>query len=157
LVLAALPEYHSEFRRISQNPFLQPEGVEKHFDALNADQLRIEVWRVIEPKYLARLARLIEDYRTAASRNLATSDLSDAAQAAAAARIGSLLIEADREIPGRFDPATGKISLDRLADPEVGDILDDLAEAVLRSGGEVVVVPAQRMPTASGLAATFRH
>lgn len=157
LILAALPEYHSEFRRISQNPFLQPEGVEKHFDALNADKLRAEVWRVIEPKYLARLARLIEDHRTAASRNLATSDLSDAAQAAAASRIGTLLIEADREIPGRFDPATGKISQDRLGDPEVGDMLDDLAEAVLRSGGEVVVVPAQRMPAASGLAATFRH
>lgn len=157
LILAALPEYHSEFRRISQNPFLQPDGVEKHFDALNADQLRAEVWRVVEPKYLARLAQLIEDHRTSVARQLGTSDLSDAAQAAAAARIGTLLIEADREIPGRFDPATGKISQDRLADPEVGDMLDDLAEAVLRTGGEVVVVPAQRMPTTSGLAATFRH
>lgn len=157
LILAALPEYHSEFRRISQNPFLQPEGVEKHFDALNAEQLRTEVWRVVEPKYLARLARLIEDHRTAVARNQGTSDLSDAAQAAAAARIGILLIEADRRIPGRFDSATGKISQDRLDDPEVGDMLDDVAETVLRSGGEVVVVPAQRMPTTSGLAAIFRH
>lgn len=157
LVLVALPEHHSEFRRISQNPFLQPEGVEKHFDALNPEQLRAEVWRMVEPKYLARLARLIEDHRTAAARNLATSDLSDAAQAAVAARIGTLLIEADRVIPGRFDPVTGSIASDRLADPEVGDMLDDLAETVLCTGGEVVVVPAQRMPTASGLAATFRH
>ncbi|HEX7378165.1 MAG TPA: hypothetical protein VF278_13695, partial [Pirellulales bacterium] len=109
------------------------------------------------PKYLARLAQLVENYQTAASRHLATSDLSDAAQAVAAARIGTLLIEADREIPGRLDAVTGRISPARLADPEVDDMLDDLAEAVLRTGGEVVVVPAERMPTTSGLAATFRH
>jgi hypothetical protein len=36
-------------------------------------------------------------------------------------------------------------------------VIDDLAEAVLRTGGEVVVVPAARMPTDTGLAATFRH
>ena len=35
--------------------------------------------------------------------------------------------------------------------------LDDLAEAVPRTGGEVVVVPAGRMPADTGLAATFRH
>lgn len=157
LILAALPEYHTEFRRLSQNPFLQPQGVEKHSAALNVDQLRTEVWRVVEPMYLARLARMIEDYGTATAQGRATSDLSDAARAAVAGRIGILLIEADRVIPGRFDPATGQISQDRLADPEVGDMLDDLAEAVLRTGGEVVVVPAQRMPLASGLAATFRY
>ena len=31
-----------------------------------------------------------------------------------------------------------------------------MAEAVLRTGGDVVVVPRERMPTASGLAATYR-
>jgi hypothetical protein len=36
-------------------------------------------------------------------------------------------------------------------------VIDDLAEMVLRTGGEVVVVPKERMPTDTGLAATFRH
>ena len=157
LILAALPEYHAEFRWVSHNPFLQPDGVAKHPGSLSPEQLRVEVWQVVEPKYLARLARLTEDHRTAAARGLAASDLNDVAQAAAAARIGILLIEADREIPGRFDLATGEVRPDRLADPEVDDLIDDLAEAVLRTGGEVVVVPAGRMPTDTGLAATFRH
>lgn len=157
LILVALPELQTEFRRLSQNPFLLAESVGKHFHALDTEQLRAEIWRALEPKYLARLAQLVENYQTAASRHLGTSDLSDAAQAVAAARIGTLLIEADREIPGRLDAVTGRIAQDRLADPEVDDMLDDLAEAVLRTGGEVVVVPAERMPTTSGLAATFRH
>jgi hypothetical protein len=157
LILAALPEYHTEFRRISANPFLQADGVTKNPESLNPDQLRAEVWQVVEPKYLARLARMTEDYRTAAARGLATGDVNDAARAAAAARIGTLLVEADRVIPGRFDPTTGEVHPGRLADPEVDDVIDDLAETVLRTGGAVVVVPADRMPTDTGLAATFRY
>jgi hypothetical protein len=157
LILAALPEYHTEFRRISHNPFLQPSGVEVSPDSLGLEQLRTAVWKVVEPVYLARLARLTEDYQTAAARGLATSEIEAAAQAAAGSRIGVFLIEADRIVPGRFDPTTGEIHRDRLADPEVDDVIDDLAESVLRQGGEVVVVPAERMPSDTGLAATFRY
>ncbi len=157
LILAALPEYHAEFRRVSRNPFLQPGGVAKHPGSLTPEQLRSEVWQVVEPMYLARLARLTEDHGTAAARGLAASDLNHVAKAVAASRVGVLLVEADRVIPGRFDPTTGEVRPGRLADPEVGDVIDDLAEAVLRTGGEVVVVPAGRMPTDSGLAATLRH
>ena len=157
LVLAALPEYHAEFRRVSSNPFLEQDGVTKDPGSLQPERLRAEVWRAVEPKYLARLARLTEDHRAAAARGLAASALEDVARAAFAGRIGVLLVEADRLIPGRFDPATGEIRPARLADPEVDDLIDDLAEVVLRAGGEVVVVPAGRMPTDTGLAATFRH
>jgi len=34
--------------------------------------------------------------------------------------------------------------------------MDDLGELVLKTGGRVVVVPADRMPTKTGAAATFR-
>jgi L-idonate 5-dehydrogenase len=50
-----------------------------------------------------------------------------------------------------------EIELDDLQDPEVDDLLDDLGEHVLRTGGDVVVVPAARMPTGTGVAATFRY
>ena len=37
------------------------------------------------------------------------------------------------------------------------DVLDDLAEAALRTGGEVIVLPPDRMPSKSGAAAIFRY
>ena len=157
LILVALPENQAEFRRISRNPFLQPTGVEKDPSPLTPDQLRTEVWRVVEPTYLARLARLTDDHRAATARGLGATKLDDVARAAAAARIGSLLVEANRVIPGRFEPTTGEVHPGRLADPEIGDVIDDLAETVLRTGGEVVIAPADRMPTDTGMAATFRH
>jgi hypothetical protein len=62
------------------------------------------------------------------------------------------VVEADREVSGRFDRTTGVTTEDCLTDPEI----DDIAEAVILTGGEVVVVLAERMPTASGVAATSR-
>jgi hypothetical protein len=39
----------------------------------------------------------------------------------------------------------------------VDDLLDDLSEKVLEKGGQVVVVPAERMPTKEGAAAIYRY
>ncbi|MGP1609325.1 MAG: hypothetical protein ACTS5G_01370, partial [Burkholderiales bacterium] len=86
----------------------------------------------------------------------ATDDLAAAAQAADAGRVDVLLVEAERQVPGRMDVATGAITLGKLDDPEVDDLLDDLGERVLAAGGEVVIVPAERMPTRTGLAAIYR-
>jgi hypothetical protein len=38
----------------------------------------------------------------------------------------------------------------------VGDLLDDLGEHTVKTGGEVVIVPAERMPTDTGIAAIYR-
>ena len=35
-------------------------------------------------------------------------------------------------------------------------MLDDLAERVLKTGGEVIMVPPERMPSKTGLAAIYR-
>lgn len=52
--------------------------------------------------------------------------------------------------------ATGQIGPGDLSHPEVNDLLDDMAEMVLRMKGEVVVVPAERMPFDTGVAASYR-
>jgi hypothetical protein len=157
LILVALPEHQSVFRAVSQNASLIPNGVNGNPDAMSADQLREAVWDVVEPRYLARLESLSETFSSAAGRQGSTADLSDAARAAVQGRVATLLVEAERVIPGRLDPATGAIAPASLDDPEVGDMLDDLAEAVLRTGGEVVVVPKERMPSGTGVAATLRY
>ncbi len=156
LMLATLTEYHAPFREVSHNPFLMDEGIMMNTEALSLDQLRTLAWQKVEPVYLERLAKLVENFEIARSRQLGSDDLAQVAEAVTAGRVGNLLVEADRQIPGRIDAATGRIEPGELSDPETGDILDDLAEAVLRMKGEVVVVPAQRMPSDTGVAATFR-
>ncbi|MBM4286793.1 MAG: hypothetical protein FJ135_01365 [Deltaproteobacteria bacterium] len=157
LMLAALAEYHAPFRKLSHNSFLMDTGLEINPDALSLDDLRQEAWQKMEPRYLARLAELVESYQAAQVREMGSDDLAQIALAALAGRVAILLVEADRTVPGRIDPATGEIGEADLSHPEVDDILDDLAEMVLKTRGEVIIVPAERMPTATGAAATYRY
>lgn len=52
--------------------------------------------------------------------------------------------------------ASGEITPDDLSNPQPGDALHDLGERVVKTGGEVVIVPAERMPTRTGAAAIYR-
>jgi len=47
--------------------------------------------------------------------------------------------------------------LDDLDNADVDDLLDDLGEQVLKNGGDVVVLPSERMPSSTGVAATYRY
>lgn len=181
LLLAALPEHHDLFRKVSHNPFLLDEGIQIHPDALPLDELRERAWKILEPHYQQRLMGLADEFAIAKSKGLGLDELPQIAEAAVAGRIANLLIEADREIAGRMDAETGKLHLNdlshqpddpdhpvrhdatgklkftHLGDPEMDDVLDDLGELVVSKGGKVVVVPSEQMPTKTGAAATCRY
>ena len=157
LILAALPQHHHLFHQVSRNPFLMDEGIDIHPDALPSDELRQRAWQVVEPHYLARLAALVEKFGQARSQDLGDDEVAHVAKAAVAGRVATLLIEADREVPGRVNAATGDIEPGDLAHPEVDDVLDDLGTLALKMGGAVVIVPTERMPTETGVAAIYRY
>lgn len=157
LILATLPEHHDAFHKISHNPFLIEEGIRFDPQSISIERLRTEAWDVMEPYYRQRIATLVDNFEQSLARQLADSDLMDIAQALVVGRVGTLLIEADRQIPGKVDAVSGAIEFNDLADPDVDDLLDDLAELTLRMGGEVMVIPAEHMPSTSGAAATYRY
>ena len=157
LILAALPEHHHRFHQVSHNPFLAAQAITINPDVLTIDELRRCAWQVVEPQYQARVANLTEEFEHARSKQLGSDDLTQAAAAAVNGRVGTLLVEADRQLAGRLDSATGRIEAADLGDPQVDDLLDDLGELVEKKGGQVVVVPADRMPGRTGLAAIYRY
>lgn len=157
LLLAALPENQSIFRRVSHNPFLLDQGIDVDPGALTVEALRERAWELFEPHYLAKLDELAEEFKSSESAGLATGELEEAAGAAYAGRIATLLIQADRQIPGRIDPTTGQIEFNNLENPDIDDLLDDLGALVLKKGGKVVVMSAERMPTETGIAAIYRY
>jgi hypothetical protein len=157
LILAALLEHHHLYRRVSHNPFLIAEGISVNPDAVPIDELRNRAWQIVEPQYLAGLATLADEFAGAKSKGLGSDDLPQVAQAAAAGRVATLLIESGRQIAGRLDSATGRVEVADLSNPQVGDLLDDLGELVGNLGGRVMVLPAEKMPGRTGLAATYRY
>jgi hypothetical protein len=152
-----LPEHHELFHRLSHNPFLVAESVDVHPDAVSLDDLRDRAWQVVEPAYRARLAELSDEFGSARAQGLASGDVAEVAKAVVEGRVARLLVEADREVPGRIDRATGAMAASDIDDPTVDDVLDDLAMLALQMGGDVVIVPTDRMPTDTGIAATYRY
>lgn len=156
LILAALPQHHHLFRAVSTNRSLIVEAIDIDPDALSLDALRERAWQVMQPHYLQRLAGLVESFGAAAAKGRGADGLRAIAEAAVGGRVETLLIEAERLFPGHIDPTSGAITTADLAHPDVDDVLDDLGEIVLRKGGEVIVVPAESMPTNTGVAAIYR-
>ena len=156
MVLAALPEHHALFRAISHNALLLPDAIGGNPDAFSSDELRQKAWAIVEPRYTARLQSFMDEYGAGLPRRLASDVLSEVAMAALGGRVRTLLVDDDRVVPGRVDRTTAHVSHGALEDPHVDDILDDLAEIVLRMGGDVVMVPRDRMPSITGIAAIYR-
>lgn len=157
LFLVALDEYHTPFQKISNNPYLQKDGIKIAYDAVSEEKLKELAWEVIEPLYLEKTKTLVDRYETARARGKASDQVAEISRAAIANRIEAILIESDRIFPGKVNLETGAIERSELTDPEIDDVLDDLAEIVFKNKGEVVVLPKERMPSDSGVAAIYRY
>ncbi len=157
LMLAALPEHHHLFRQVSHNPNLMASGLMVDPQSLTPDTLRQRAWDVAAPQQRAQQAAWSAAYTAATAKGLGSEDLSQVARAAVAGRVATLLIEAERQVAGRIDGASGRIDPAELGSRRVDDVLDDLGALVEKLGGQVHVLPAERMPSRTGVAASFRH
>ena len=155
LLLAALPEHQTPFRQLSHNSHLAEEAIAINPDSLDLETLRTKAWELFEPRYAKRIAQLVDEFNTANAHGTGSDDPDAIALAVIGGRVKTLLIEEDRTIPGHLDAATGQV---RIRDDGAShdDLIDDLAEHTLRAGGEVVIVPTDRMPSSAGVVATYR-
>lgn len=99
---------------------------------------------------------LLNQFGTSHGKGLASDQLEEIGQAAAQGRVATLLVEAERQIPGCVDKTEGKATPATSEAATTPDLLDELTIWTLEQGGEVVVVPVERMPTQSGAAAIYR-
>jgi hypothetical protein len=157
LMLAALPEHHQLFRKVSHNPLLMAEGLMIDPQSLTQDAMRQRAWDVASLKQKAQQAAWSDAYAAAAAKGQGSENLSQVAHAAVAGRVATLLIEAERQVAGRIDGTTGRIDPSELSNPRVGDVLDELGALVEKMGGQVHILPARHMPCRTGVAASFRH
>lgn len=155
--LVALNEYHSVFQKLSSNPFLQKEGIKTDYTALDLKELQTAAWDVLEPLYIEKTHQLVERFETARSKDEGSDDIAQVARASTEGRISHVLIESDRIHPGKINHTTGELEDANIENPEIDDVLDDIAELVFKQKGEVVVIPKERMPSDTGVAAIYRY
>jgi hypothetical protein len=158
LILAALPEHHNLFKKVNRNPFLLSDAIPLNPDALSGDKLRKMAWEVMEPAYNQTLKNWSAKVGQAIADQKGSDLIGDIVAAATSGRVETLLLEADRIIPGKIvDADKGHVQTGDFSDPTTDDLLDDIGELVEKLGGKVLVLPADKMPVDSGIAAIYRY
>ncbi len=158
LILAALPEHHSLFHKVNKNPLLLSKGISINPSSVSPDKLANMAWETMEPEYSLKLDSLVARFEQARANGKGSDDYKEVAVAAVEGRIDTLIVEADRIIAVRVtNLVTGNTQKKDLTNPKVDDLLDDLGELVIKMGGMVMVLPTDKMPSETGLAAIFRY
>mgnify|MGYP005854269173 CR=1 FL=1 len=157
LILCSPSHHQRAFRDNSRNTHLLPEGININPENLELTRIAAEAWKIIQSHYQQQTSFLIDQYGLAKSRQQGSEDLQQVAEAATFSRVGVLMVDADKHIGGRLDPGTGKLELGDINRSDLDDVLDDIAERVIRTGGQVLVMPHDQMPTDTGLAAIYRY
>ena len=153
LILASLPENHTEFSKISHNDYLAAEGIKKDPQSLDDGELRKMAWAVLEPDFNNHLKKLIEKYELSKSRELASEDISEIARAAMEGRVESLIVNLNKTVPGSIDPNTERL----LVEEESGDMLNDLTLLALKQNAKVYVVTDEKLSLDTGVKAIYRY
>jgi hypothetical protein len=157
VILAAVEKYHPQFRAISKNQYLLDKGIKHDPQQLDAQRLLREAWAIMEPRFTAEVQKVKDQFLAAKAHHQGSDELIPVLEAAAVGRVGWLLVDGSRQVPGRVDPGTGRVIQSSAEDPRTDDVLDDLAEMVLKTDGEVLVLPHEMMPNDTGLAAIYRY
>lgn len=165
VIIAGLPKQQSEFRRICTIHDVVEQGIEKDPAGLDYPTLLADAVGIMEGLRDQRLSQMKERFDYEESKGKASADPVSVAQAVFDKKVAVLMVARGKSLPGSYDSADGSVRFD--ADPDVADdklydtaapdVADSLAQAVLKQGGEVVVLPPDQMPAESSVAAIYRY
>ena len=151
VVLAATDDHQSGLRAGHKLPALLDEPLTGNFDHAAPAALHERAGPIVARWLERRRDEALAGWERARNRGKTADLLDDVAAAALAGRVQRLWVDAARTLPGELDPVTGRCLPDG-----ANDVLDAIVELVLRKGGEVRPVEAERLPSTTGAAAELR-
>jgi hypothetical protein len=117
-----------------------------------------EAWKIMQPIYQQSLEALTNDFRTAKAHQRGSDDVVQVAEAASTGRVDTLLVSDGKHIAGKLLRHSGLLEPASMSThPHGDDVLDDLAEMVMRADGQVLILPHDAMPSDTGVAAIYRY
>ncbi len=160
IILAAVDYYHPIYHSISKLENLTDEGIVGSIVGWDDGRIHAAAWPIARKSVERKLDVALNLWESSYGRGKAESDLATVARLAVAGRIRLLLTENGRTVWGRIDRTSGDIEVGRGggSDPHgtAVDLLDELAEMTIQLGGRALELPAEKMPTDTGLAAVLR-
>ncbi len=161
VILAAVDFCHPIFKDASRLRNLADEGIEGNVHYWNNKDIYEAAWPIAKRQMDQRLEKALEEWERAYGKGNGEQDLATVGRRVIESRVHRLLLDEEAELWGQFDRTTGEIKrLSDDADEEekamAVDVYDEIAETVVQLGGDVVVLPSERMPTKTGIGAILR-
>ncbi|MHB0875683.1 MAG: baeRF7 domain-containing protein [Anaerolineae bacterium] len=156
LILAGVEYLLPIYKEANTYNYLMDEGIPGNPEIENAQALHAQAWTIVGPHFTREQDETIGRYRQFAGTGLASGDVGLIAAAAYQGRVDTLLTANSGGVLGAYRPESGDVALG--ADvPGAEDLSDFASMHTILNGGEVYVLPLERMPTSSGMAAVFRY
>jgi hypothetical protein len=156
LILVGVAAHWPAYRAVSRYPHVAALGIEGNAADLGVAELRERAAAHAREIFRARDERVLRDFARARRRGLGAVGVEAVAAHAARGRVRLLLLPGGVPVWGSLDAVSGQVTRADGPVENKDDVLDDLAEVVLRRGGDVMALPAERMPDGSEAAALLR-
>ena len=124
-----------------------PEPISQFFETGKLHNVVAKIREVQHRESELALQNAIIDFPEAQKNKTAQANLFEISKSAINGDIKKLVISEERSIFGRICQETGGLTMHPMnLDHEDDDILDDLAQQVLKKGGQVIVAPDEKIP-----------
>ena len=124
---------------------------------LRPEELRDRAWDLLQPLFEAEARSAVHRYDQVRGTPAAACHIKPILLAAEQGNVSTLLVSADAQKWGMYDPLTGELDLHKTPEPTDTELVDLCVARTLRSGGKVYVMEPSKMPGITPIAAIFRH
>lgn len=158
LVFAGFEYMHPIYKEANLYPYYVENGIHENAETLDANTLRIEGWKIVEPIFRKDREDCAEKYRQFAHTERATDKLAEIVPAAHYARVETLFVALDSEQYGKFDAKNNRLELHNDQRNDNVELYNLAATQAAMNGAAVFVVPPEQMPDHhASIAAIMRY
>lgn len=155
LILAALPEHHTHFKRISKCQFIAPLHIQANPKALDKDGLLSKVQELLTQTSKTDNEAVFERQQVASAEQRSSTDISDIIRDAIDGKIDTLCFAEDAFFDGQVD--MDNRTIDTTENKLKTDLLNEIACITFNNGGKVMIVDKATMPIESTIFTINRY
>lgn len=158
LVLAGVEMLHPLYADANTYQHLMEEGIARNVELVPMDELQAAGWEIVDHRFEVDTRQALGNYqRIASDDGPVSTDVEEIISAAKYKRIQTLFLAQDARLWGYFNWASNDVRLDQTRGEESQDLLNYAAGETLINGGEVIVLPPDRIPEGGKAAAIMRY
>lgn len=157
LVLAGEGYLHPLYKEANTYHKLLEEGITKDVEQMPVEELHQKTWEIVKDQYAKDIDQALGVYHSLKAKNGDTTQkLNMIVSAAHFQRVHTLFIAEDAQIWGKFEKDENHVEIEDERKPGDQDLLSLAAAYTLRYGGNVLVLPEEKIPGESPAAAILR-